>query len=255
MWQQLTGRICPPDTHLDRMVVTLWLKHIQAQPRISKGVLTVFSWAARARKSGFIFQWCCCYLRAEESCEWCLQRLGAHRRLCSNDLPRSSVLPTGHFPDFLWMWECWAISWHCLLMSWHAAGAGACIQTGWGHKLQSFGTFKILIKIVSLKDPTVHTVIILFWFSRSVVVSVFVSIHFIVSAADFKREHKWIFWLFDQLLGPNTYKGIPNNCFHVGDILNISKNMNLMVYFTNIFFLTFPESAGLLQSLQEKLCL
>lgn len=87
------------------------------------------------------------------------------------------------------------------------------------------------------------------------VVSVFVSINFIISAADFKREHKSIFWLFDQLLVPNAHKGIPNNCFHVGDIFNVSKNTNLMVYFTNIFFLTFPESAGLLQSLQEELCL
>lgn len=59
------------------------------------------------------------------------------------------------------------------------------------HKLQNFGTFQeSQIKIASLKDPTTHTLIVLFGFSRSVVVSVFVSINFMISAAGFKREHK-----------------------------------------------------------------
>lgn len=202
----------------------------------------------------FILQWCLRYLKAEESWQWCLQRMGAQQWS-----PQELCAPHWTFPR---LFVSAGVLSHLLALHvnvCHAAGAGACTQAGWGH---NFGTSQDSHQNYFLKRPHhshsdnfIFIFFFSFWFSRSVVMSVFVSNNFIISAADFKWEHKGIFWLFDQLLVPNACKVIPNNSFHVGDIFNVSKNMNLMVYFTKIFFLTFPESAGLLQSLQEKLCL
>lgn len=127
------------------------------------------------------------YLKAEESWQWSLAEAGSSQEALQQWPPQELCAPTWTFPRLFMnagmLGHLLALHINVLSFSW----GRSLTQAGWGHKLQNFGRiFEIPIKIASLKDSSVHTLIILLWFSRSVVVSV--SINFIVSAADFKKQ-------------------------------------------------------------------